>query len=628
MKVLEEIKRRLEAQVSVSEIYYEGPEVIVYTREPEKLTEDKIRSIVKEFKRRMEIRPDSSILLDPEASEKLIREIVPPEANITDISFIPEFNKAIIEAEKPGIVIGKAGQTLADVKSKIKWIPDIVRKPIIPSHIIRTIRDTIKKESKDRRSFLKRVGIRIHERRTKSTDWVRVCPLGGFREVGRSAALVQSNESNILLDCGVNVAAEGKDAYPYLDALGFDLKQLDAVVISHAHLDHSGFLPYLYRFGYDGPTYTTAPTRDLMTLLQIDFVDIAQREGKNVPYTKEDIKNTIKHTITIPWGDVTDITPDTRLTLNNSGHILGSSVTHLHVGEGMHNIVYTGDFKFGPTSLLERAHTEFTRVETMIMESTYGSSQDIQPNRRDCELMVIDMIRRTMENKGKVLIPVLGVGRAQELLIILDDLAKSGQVKDMKVYIDGMIWDATAIHTAYPEFLSRRVRNLIFREDYNPFLSEIFTKVNNSEERRKIIESAEPCVILATSGMLTGGPSVEYLRGLCGEKRNTIIFVSYQAEGTLGKRIQKGWTTATMNSSQGKLEEVNIAMNVFTVEGFSGHSDRRQLIAYVMNSKPIPERVIIGHGEESKSLDLANALKRIGKINTAVPRNLDAIRLA
>ncbi len=628
MKVLEEIKKKLEAEISVSEIYYEGPEVIVYTREPEKLTEDKIRSIVKEFKRRMEVRPDSSILLDPEASEKLIREIVPPEANITDISFIPEFNKVIIEAEKPGIVIGKAGQTFADVKSKIKWIPDIVRKPIIPSHIIRTIRDTIKKESKDRRSFLKRVGIRIHERRTKSTDWVRVCPLGGFREVGRSAVLVQSNESNILLDCGVNVAAEGKDAYPYLDALGFDLKQLDAVVISHAHLDHSGFLPYLYRFGYDGPTYTTAPTRDLMTLLQIDFVDIAQREGKNVPYTKEDIKNTIKHTIPLPWGGVTDITPDTRLTLNNSGHILGSSVTHLHVGEGMHNIVYTGDFKFGPTSLLERAHTEFTRVETMIMESTYGSSQDIQPNRRDCELMVVDMIRRTLDNKGKVLIPVLGVGRAQELLIILDDLAKSGQVKDMKVYIDGMIWDATAIHTAYPEFLSRRVRNLIFREDYNPFLSEIFFKVNNSEERRNIIESAEPCVILATSGMLTGGPSVEYLRGLCGEKRNTLIFVSYQAEGTLGKRIQKGWTTATLNNSQGKLEEANIALNVFTVEGFSGHSDRRQLIAYVMNSKPIPERVIIGHGEESKSLDLANALKRIGKINTVVPRNLDAIRLA
>lgn len=628
MKVLEEIKKKLEAEVSVSEIYYEGPEVIVYTREPEKLTEEKIRATVKEFKRRMEVRPDSSILLDPEASEKLIREIVPPEANITDISFIPEFNKVIIEAEKPGIVIGKAGQTLADVKSKIKWIPDIVRKPIIPSHIIRTIRDTLKKESKDRRSFLKRVGIRIHERRTKSTDWVRVCPLGGFREVGRSAVLVQSNESNILLDCGVNVAAEGKDAYPYLDALGFDLKQLDAVVISHAHLDHSGFLPYLYRFGYEGPTYTTAPTRDLMTLLQIDFVDIAQREGKNVPYTKEDIKNVIKNTITLPWGDVTDITPDTRLTLNNSGHILGSSVTHLHVGEGMHNIVYTGDFKFGPTSLLERSHTEFTRVETMIMESTYGSSQDIQPNRRDCELMVIDMIRRTMENKGKVLIPVLGVGRAQELLIILDDLAKSGQVKDMKVYIDGMIWDATAIHTAYPEFLSRRVRNLIFREDYNPFLSEIFFKVNNSEERRNIIESAEPCVILATSGMLTGGPSVEYLRGICGEKRNTIIFVSYQAEGTLGKRIQKGWTTATMSNSHGKLEEVNIALNVFTVEGFSGHSDRRQLIAYVMNSKPIPERVIIGHGEESKSLDLANALKRVGKINTVVPRNLDAIRLA
>jgi len=152
--------------------------------------------------------------------------------------------------------------------------------------------------------------------------------------------------------------------------------------------------------------------------------------------------------------------------------------------------------------------------------------------------------------------------------------------------------------------------------------------VNNADERKAVIESAEPCVILATSGMLTGGPSVEYLRGLCGEGRNSLIFVSYQAEGTLGKRIQKGWTSVTVSGFQGKLEEVNIGMNVFTVEGFSGHSDRRQLVAYVMNSRPVPERVIIGHGEESKSMDLANALRRAGKLTAVVPRNLDAIRLA
>ncbi len=628
MKVLGEIKKKLELEADISEIYYEGPEVIAYTKEPDKLTEIQIRSLVKEFKRRIEIRPDSSILLEPEESEKIIRGSTPAEANITDVSFVPEFNKVIIEAEKPGLVIGKAGQTLAEIKSRIRWIPEIVRKPIIPSHIIRTIRETLKKESKDRRSFLKRVGVRIHERRSKSTDWIRVCPLGGFREVGRSSVLVQSNESNILLDCGVNVATEGKDAYPYLGALGFDLKQLDAVIISHAHLDHAGFLPYLYKFGYDGPTYTTAPTRDLMTLLQLDFVDIAQREGKNVPYSKEDIKNTIKHTVTPMWGEVTDITPDTRLTLYNAGHILGSSVTHLHVGDGMHNIVYTGDFKFGPTSLLERAHTDFMRVETMLIESTYGNSRDIQPNRRETEGMLVDIVKKTLENKGKVLIPVLGVGRTQELLVILDNLAKAEHMDGLKVYIDGMIWDATAIHTAYPEFLSRRVRNLIFREDYNPFLSDIFVKVHNADERRAVIESAEPCVILATSGMLTGGPSVEYLRGICGEERNSLIFVSYQAEGTLGKRIQKGWTNVTVSGFQGKLEEVNVGMNVFTVEGFSGHSDRRQLVAYVMNSRPVPERVIIGHGEESKSMDLANALRRAGKITAIVPRNLDAIRLA
>jgi predicted metal-dependent RNase len=233
----------------------------------------------------------------------------------------------------------------------------------------------------------------------------------------------------------------------------------------------------------------------------------------------------------------------------------------------------------------------------------------------------------TINRNGKVLLPVLGVGRAQEIMVLLDEAWKGGYLKNFKCYIDGMIWDATAIYTAYPEFLSRRVRNLIFKEDYNPFLSEIFHRVPSHEERLNVIKGDEPGVILATSGMLTGGPSVEYLKGLADSKKHSLIFVSYQAEGTLGKRIQKGWTKIPVTNSEGKLEEISIDMNVFTVEGFSGHSDRRQLIAYVMNSKPRPERVIIGHGEGSKSMELANGLRRAGKIETVSPQNLECMRL-
>lgn len=626
MEVLKEIKKRLPEKVDVTEIYYEGPEIIVYVKNPEKLDEFLIKELVKEFKKRIEVRPDSSILIDPESAREIISKLVPPDAKITDLSFIPDFNKVIIEAEKPGLVIGKGGATLKAIKNAINWLPEIVRTPIIPSQIIKTVRSTIIEESKDRREFFKRMGKRIHEKRAEGTDWIRICALGGFGEVGRSSILMQTPESNILMDCGVNVAIEGKNGLPYLNAPEFDINKLDGVVISHAHLDHCGFLPYLYKYEYKGPIYCTAPTRDLMTLLQLDYVEIAQREGKNVPYSKSDIKKVIKHCVPLQWGEVTDATPDTRLTLYNSGHILGSSITHLHVGNGMHNIVYTGDFKFGPTRLFERAHTDFMRAETMIIESTYGGVQDIQPQRRESEQMLADVIKKTIDNKGNVLIPVLGVGRAQELMIILDEIHSQGIMKDFKCYIDGMIWDATAIHTTYPEFLSRRVKNQIFREDYNPFLSDIFVKVGTQEERQNISKE-QGCVILATSGMLTGGPSLEYLRGLADNKKNSLIFVSYQSEGTLGKRIQKGWTTVTLTNPQGKLEELKIDMNIFTVDGLSGHSDRRQLIAYVMNSNPRPERAIVCHGEEGKTIDLANTLRRVGKIDAVAPQNLESIRL-
>jgi len=627
MEILKQIKQELPSKADVSEVYYEGSEVIIYVKNPEVLPDEKVKDIVRKFKKRIEVRPDTSILLDPDSAKNLINKLVPAEAKITDLSFIPEFNKVIIESERPGLVIGKLGTTLSEIKKQIKWVPEVVRTPIISSQIIKIIRQTLIEESKDRREFFKQLGLRIHQRRSEGTDWIRVCTLGGFKEVGRSAVLMQTPESNVLMDCGVNVASEGKGGYPHLNAPEFKIETLDAVIISHAHLDHAGFLPYLYKFGYTGPVYCTAPTRDLMTLLQLDYVEIAQREGKSIPYTKKHIKSVIKHCIPLQLGEVTDITPDTRLTLYNAGHILGSAITHLHIGAGMHNLVYTGDIKFGPSRLLETAHTDFMRAETMIIESTYGGVNDIQPPRRDAEQMIADIIKKTLENKGKVLVPVLGVGRAQEIMVLLDEIWKSGYLPDFKCYIDGMIWDATAICTAYPEFLSRRVRSQIFKEDYNPFLSEIFEHVPSHAERQNVIKNEVPGVVLATSGMLTGGPSVEYLRAFADNKKNSLIFVSYQAEGTLGKRIQKGWTKIPVTNHEGKLEEIHIDMNVFTVEGFSGHSDRRQLIAYVMNSKPRPERVIIGHGEGSKSVELANGLKRAGKIETISPQNLECIRL-
>ncbi|MDP3066643.1 MAG: beta-CASP ribonuclease aCPSF1, partial [Methanobacteriaceae archaeon] len=598
------------------------------TKNPEIITEngDLIRDLAKDLRKRIIIRSDKSVLMDLEGSINHIHQIVPQEAKITNISFDEVTCEVIIEARKPGLVIGKYGATSREIVKQIGWAPKILRTPPISSEVIQRIRRTLRQNSKERKKILQELGNRIHRPVTMENEWVRITALGGFREVGRSSLFLQTSNSKILLDCGVNVAgADDKSSYPYLNVPEFVLDDLDAVIISHAHLDHSGFLPYLYHYGYDGPVYCTTPTRDLMTLLQLDHIDIAHREDSPLPFNVKHVKKCIKHTITLDYGEVTDIAPDIRLTLHNAGHILGSAITHMHIGDGQHNFVYTGDFKFERSRLLEPAVSKFPRIESMVMESTYGGHEDVQPTRNDAEKELIKTIYHTLERGGKVLIPVFAVGRAQELMIVLDEYIRHGIIDEVPIYIDGMIWEATAIHTARPEYLSKDLRDQIFHMGRNPFISDVFHKVNGMEERRDIVEG-DAAIILSTSGMLTGGNSVEYFKWLCDDQRNSLVFVGYQAEGSLGRRLQKGWKEIPLKE-EGKTNVYNVKMQIKTIEGFSGHSDRKQLMDYIRRISPKPEKILICHGDNYKTLDLASSIYRSYKIETKTPMNLETVRI-
>jgi predicted metal-dependent RNase len=313
--------------------------------------------------------------------------------------------------------------------------------------------------------------------------------LGGAQEVGRSAFLVKTRESSVLLDCGINPGSQRAfESFPRFDSPEFQIDSLDAVVISHAHLDHCGLIPFLYKYGYDGPVYCSAPTSNLMTLLQLDYLDVAGKQGITPYYDQKDVRECVLHTIPLRFGVVTDIAPDIRLTLHNSGHILGSAMSHLHIGEGLHNVVYTSDYKFARTMLLEAATTEFPRVETVITESTYGAADDVMPSRVEAEEHLTSVVNATLERQGKVLIPVPAVGRAQEIMLIIDGYMKRGLMKEAPVFIEGMISEATAIHTAYPEYLGREVRHSILHEEINPFQSDYFTIVEHPSVRQGIIE--------------------------------------------------------------------------------------------------------------------------------------------
>lgn len=626
-EIIDEILKYLPKE-KISDACFEGANIVLYTKDKDFFLDNNglIKKVVDTIKKRVELRPDPAIAMEIEKAEKQIKEMIPAEAGVQNVIFDAQRSRVIVEAEKPGLAIGKQGSILREIRGKTLWVPLIRRTPAIRSELIENIRAVLYQNSDYRRKFLDKVGHRIYDGwlREKKHEWIRVSYLGGGRQVGRSCLFLQTPESRVLLDCGVNVASED-EAYPYLEAPEFNINQLDAVIVTHSHLDHSGFVPYLFKFGYRGPVYCTAPTRDVMSLLLLDYIKIMRSERKEPIFTSEEVKEMVKHTICLDYEEVTDITPDVRLTLYNSGHILGASMAHLHIGNGLHNMLYTGDLKYGRTMLLESASTEFPRLETLMIEATYGGKDNVMPPQKESDEYLKNIITETIKRRGKVLMPVLGSGRAQEVMVMIESMVKNKELEEIPVYIDGMVWDVTAIHTAYPEFLNTTVRKNIFHRDQNPFLAPVFHRVGSKKERKQIVEDTGPCIILATSGMLVGGPSVEYLRELADNPKNSLVFSCYQGEGSLGRRIQGGEKEIIFR--EGAKEEVcNIKMDVHKIE-ITNHSDRKQLMNFIYHCNPKPKKVVVNHGENSRCLDLASSVHKMNRIETIAPRNLETIRI-
>lgn len=621
--------RELPPNAQVSQVVFEGPFVVLYSLNPTVLMEngDTIKNLAKALRKRIVVRSDTSVRREKEEARARIMEIVPENADITNILFDDELGEVMIEAKKPGAVIGRQGSTLREIGRSICWRPRVMRSPPIESQLIQSIRKTLATESEKRKQALINIGKRIHRPRISNDHFIRVTGLGGFSEVGRSCILLETAETKILIDCGLNVGSrDPSQMFPYFNAPEFDINAIDAVLVTHAHLDHGGLVPFLYKWGYRGPVYTNDATLSLMTLLQKDYIEVAARENKLVPYSQRDIKNMILHTITRRYGEVTDLSNDIRLTMTPAGHILGSAIMHLHIGDGRYNLAIANDFKAKWSRLLDRANRRFPRLETIIMESTYGGPRDVMPRRDDAEILLVKIINQTVKRGGKVLIPSLAVGRVQEFMAVLAKAYRNRQLIEVPVYLDSLIAEATAIHSCHPEYLSSRLQDQIFNEGNNPFLSGIFHRVDRVSERQSLVDG-NPAVILATSGMLTGGNSVDYFRKLADDSRNTIIFVSYQSEGSLGRRILSG-VKEIRSIEDGRMTIRRVNMDVHQIDGFSGHSDRGEIMNYVRELTPRPERIILFHGQRSKLQSLAQALVKRYRLRVDVPYNLETLRLA
>ena len=629
--IMATILQSIPKEASVTKIEYEGPRIALYTNSPRYLMENNeiVSNLVNVIKKRIVVRTDEGIRKSEEDARKLLGQLVPTEAKLQNTFFDTATGEVSLEAKRPWLLQRNAQEfNHAEITEKIGWKLRIRKATTNPSSTIQTINYNLKVSASERSKQLRQIGDEIFRPRLAQRSEVSLLTLGGFGQVGRSCMLLSTAESKILIDCGVNPgAASPMESFPRLDWANITLDDLDAVVIGHAHLDHTGFLPVLCKYGYKGPIYCTEPTLPMMNLIQLDAIKVASAQGKTPMYSDRDVKYIMRQAITLPYGTVTDISPDIKLVFANAGHILGSALCHFHIGNGDHNFVYSGDIKFGKSILFEAANWNFPRVETLLIESTYGAKEDIQPSRQEVESAFINAVNNTLADGGKVLIPIPAVGRAQEIMMVIDHYMKSGEMVEAPVFTEGMISEASAIHEAYPEYLARELKQKILETDDNPFDSEYFTNVEHPDGREEALREDSPCIILATSGMLEGGPVLEYFKNIAPDKKNKILFVSYQVNGTLGRRVLDGARQVSLLGKEGKVEVVNINCSMEKLDGFSGHSDYNQLISFVQKLRPKLRRVLVNHGERRKSENLAMSIRRMFRVPSHYPQIQEAIKL-
>ncbi|OLC25561.1 MAG: MBL fold metallo-hydrolase [Thaumarchaeota archaeon 13_1_40CM_4_48_7] len=648
------ILKSIPSDSQITLVRFEGPNIALYTKNAKfALTELTyyLSSLSKGLKKRFIIRTDPSVRLHEDQTRQAVVKLLPKDVLVSAVFCDDATGEVVLEVSRPEAI---DPNMIVQIAQSTGWIAHTRRSPHIPSTSINIIHSTLKGSAKERTDFLQKLGKRVFrgslivgngngngsaQQQTamsgpgsaRSQPWstskeeVMLFCLGGVKQVGRSCFIVVTPESKVMLDCGLNPGEmSGLDAYPRLDWFNFDFDDLDAVVIGHAHIDHQGFLPTLFKYGYKGPVYCTEPTLPLMTLLQMDSVKIANSNGRYLPYEARDVNEVIKHCITLPYSKPTDISPDITITLNNAGHIMGSATVHLNIS-GAHNILYSGDYKYARTQLLDSAVSIYPRVETLITESTYGNTTDVMPDQQVVYRSFSESINKTLTEGGKVLIPVPAVGRAQEIMLVMAKEMKEGRLVESPIYIEGMISEASAIHMSYAHYLGSEVRKSV-SQGINPFQSEYFTVISGYGKRDDVLNDENPAIVMATSGMLEGGPSVEYFKELAPNPKNKIMFVSYQINGTLGRRVLDGvMSEVSMMDKTGKVKVTPVRCQTQKIDGFSGHSDFNQIMNFVSRIKP--KRVLVNHGEKSKSENVASAIYSRLKIRSGVPDNREIVRL-
>lgn len=452
---------------------------------------------------------------------------------------------------------------------------------------------------------------------------MKITQLGGGREVGASAILIElSDGTGFLLDFGMRINPdETENREPRLDLL--QNKDVQFCIISHAHLDHSGSIPKLAELFRDIPIYMTKPTKDIATVLLLDSARLMEGSEKELPsYNPRDVDNVLTNNVRVEDFDrVFEPVSDKPIKVKfiRAGHILGAAMVYIETPEG--NILYTGDFMTKPQLTVPGCDVptiKSCKPNILICESTYGSR--VHPPRSDEEEKLFSAIVDVLEKGGKVLIPVFAVGRAQEIIFALRNKMVRHR-KQYRVYVDGMVREINRIYNKYSMreiYVTDRFKSLLKEEDI--FDNELIVPVNKPEEREKIVKQKEPCIILSSSGMLSGGPSVFYAKHLVEGEENMIALVGYQDEESNGYRLLR-----LAEESDPEKKEIELEGKTYKVKcrvqrfGFSAHADMNELKSFLKGIKC--DKLVLVHGDEESLKSLSDAVK--DTVDTHVPQNGD-----
>jgi metallo-beta-lactamase family protein len=425
---------------------------------------------------------------------------------------------------------------------------------------------------------------------------------GAAREVTGSCHILRANGKVVLLDCGMFQGKRSQSAEKN-KTLPVEVGEIDAVVLSHAHIDHSGRLPYLIRKGYSRTIFATAATRDLCAVMLADSAHIQESDAKHLAknhkefveplYTMRDAVRTQDLMIGIPYNKTFDVVPGIRCTYVDAGHILGSASVVLEVTENgvTKRLVFSGDI--GRTGLsIIRDPVPPKGADAVIMESTYGNRDHESVDSARAQLAAV--VRDTAARGGRILIPSFAVGRTQELLYNLNGLSREGAIPAIPIYVDSpLATDTTTVFELHPEVFDHTEDLVNKAKDLFQFPQVHFTR---SVEESKALNTAHgPMIIIAASGMVEAGRILHHLQHGASDPKNTILFVGYQAEGTLGRRIEGAPPTVRIYG-----EDIPLRAEVKIIDGYSAHADRTELTAWidgVKSTSPNLGQIFLVHGE-------------------------------